>query len=324
MPKHIFTQEEIQNINKGYYDEKLSLKQISEKYNIGLKLLRRFIQENNMSRSNIAIEGNSFKDETGKIYGRLTVIKKLDKRDNDNRILFLCKCICGNAVEVSGKKLRTGNTKSCGCLQKDKAIETLKTKTKLGYAIGQDLIGKRFGKLTVLKEVDSIIKSSGKPMRQWLCHCDCGNDVIVQHVYLTTGDTQSCRCINSQGESQIEIILQENNIPYIKQYIDKNLNNFLRFDFAILDKELNISHFIEFDGEQHYQSSNGYFSEKQVINDLRKNEYCLTNNIKLIRIPYNEKDKINMKLLFPETTKPEYIVSKIDHYNCYKKENDND
>lgn len=277
-----------------------------------------------MFRPSISIYANGFKDETGNTYGRLTVIKKLDKKNSDNRTLFLCQCSCGNVVEVSGKRLRTGNTKSCGCLQKDKALETLKTKTKLGYTIGQDLTGQRFGKLTVIKEVKSIVKSTGKSVRQWLCHCDCGNDIIVQHVYLTTGDTQSCGCITSQGESQIEIILQQNNIKYIKQYKNEKLDNFLRFDFAILDNNLNISHFIEFDGEQYYQNNNGYFSEKQIINDMRKNEYCLTNNITLIRIPYKEKDKLSLELLFPNTTKSEYIVSKIDHYNCYKKEIDNE
>lgn len=55
------------------------------------------------------------KDMTGKKIGRLTVIKYVytDKRNN---AVWQCKCECGNIVEVRGDTLRSGNTKSCGCL----------------------------------------------------------------------------------------------------------------------------------------------------------------------------------------------------------------
>jgi hypothetical protein len=55
-----------------------------------------------------------YKDEIGKKYGKLTVISKYDRQ---NRIIrWLCKCDCGNECIVSGVSLRSGNTKSCGCL----------------------------------------------------------------------------------------------------------------------------------------------------------------------------------------------------------------
>lgn len=324
MGLHVFTEEEANNIKKGYYEEKLSLKKISEKYNIGLKLINRFIKENNMTRENIAIQGGNFIDETGKQYGRLIVIQNLHKKDKDNRNLFLCQCSCGNLVEVSGHHLRSGNTRSCGCLQKEKALETLKTKTKLGDSIGKDLTDLVFGKLTVLQEVDPIFKQNGKPMRQWKCKCECGNEVIVQHTYLTVGDTQSCGCINSQGAIIIDKILKENNINFIREYLEKNLKtptNYLKFDFAILDKNNQVKYFIEFDGEQHYNIHNYYFSEQQMNNDMRKNEFCLNNNIPLIRIPYSEKDNLNLSLLCLETTKQNYIVKNKDHYDILKELN---
>lgn len=314
MVKHIFTQEEIDTINKGYYEDQLSLKEICEKCGFGPKVLARYIKENNMSRP--VIPSSLFIDETGNTYGRLIVIEKLDKKDSDGRNLFRCRCACGNEIETAGKRLRSGITRSCGCLQKEKALQTLKNKTKLGYTIGQDLTGQRFGKLVVIKEEEPIIKSNNKPVRQWLCHCDCGNDIIVQHVYLTTHDTQSCGCITSQGEANVERLLQENNILYVKQYRFKDFSSFLRFDFGILKEDNELSHLIEFDGEQHYDRLNGFFSEKQYNNDILKNQYCLKNNIPLIRIPYKEKDNLDLKLLYPETTKKEYLVSQADHYNC--------
>jgi hypothetical protein len=35
--------------------------------------------------------------------------------------MWLCQCECGNTVVVNGNALRRGNTRSCGCLQKDEA-----------------------------------------------------------------------------------------------------------------------------------------------------------------------------------------------------------
>ena len=32
-----------------------------------------------------------------------------------------CKCKCGNELDVDTRNLNTGHTKSCGCLQKEKA-----------------------------------------------------------------------------------------------------------------------------------------------------------------------------------------------------------
>ena len=67
-------------------------------------------------------------DITGQKFGRLTVIKQYG-RSADNRITWLCQCECGNTKIVTGKALRRGETKSCGCYSKE--IATLKN-TKHG------------------------------------------------------------------------------------------------------------------------------------------------------------------------------------------------
>lgn len=54
------------------------------------------------------------KDETGNVYGRLTVIKR-DGCDNSGAAKWLCKCECGKTVSVRGIALRKGTTRSCGC-----------------------------------------------------------------------------------------------------------------------------------------------------------------------------------------------------------------
>ena len=58
------------------------------------------------------------KDETGKTYGRLTVLKP-DGLSNDNRVMWLCKCSCGNFARIRGTDLRSGHTTSCGCYNKE-------------------------------------------------------------------------------------------------------------------------------------------------------------------------------------------------------------
>lgn len=59
-------------------------------------------------------------DLTGKKYGRLTVIGR-GENPNDTSAMWLCVCECGNEVVVRGKSLRSGGTKSCGCLLRESA-----------------------------------------------------------------------------------------------------------------------------------------------------------------------------------------------------------
>ena len=67
----------------------------------------------------------------------------------------------------------------------------------------------------------------------------------------------------------------------------------LRFDFAIFDND-KISHLIEYDGEFHFRKLyESHDFERQKLHDKLKNEYCVKNNIPLIRIPYWEKDNIS-------------------------------
>lgn len=62
---------------------------------------------------------NRFKDETGKRYGRLTVIKHLPLTKKQRGCCFLCRCDCGNMKVAMGRSLRFGDIKSCGCLSRE-------------------------------------------------------------------------------------------------------------------------------------------------------------------------------------------------------------
>ena len=65
-------------------------------------------------------------DLTGQKFGRLTVIKNAG-RDKYRQAVWLCECDCGNTSVVNGGDLRSGNTKSCGCLNREKVSSRRKT-----------------------------------------------------------------------------------------------------------------------------------------------------------------------------------------------------
>lgn len=60
-----------------------------------------------------------------------------------------------------------------------------------------DLTGEKFGRLTVLERTDDLIQPSGQHKTQWLCKCDCGNEITVTSSNLK-GSTKSCGCYRAE------------------------------------------------------------------------------------------------------------------------------
>ena len=228
-----------------------------------------------------------FIDLTNQKFGKLTVICRAPNKNG--RTMWLCKCDCGNEVEVRSDQLRSGITKSCGCLHIEQAKQTGKRNFK-------DLTNQRFGKLIAIKP----IFNNNKKRYDWLCKCDCGNTIITLSSSLINKNTQSCGCIKSIGESNIRQILQKNGINYISQYRVEIDNRLYIYDFAITEKD-KIIRLIEFDGIQHYGRISGWFTEARSqelqISDNIKNVYALSHNIPLVRIPYWERDNITLEIL---------------------------
>lgn len=54
-----------------------------------------------------------------------------------------------------------------------------------------DLVGKRFGKLTVIRRTENNASGSA----QWVCRCDCGREKIATTSILNSGHQMSCGCI---------------------------------------------------------------------------------------------------------------------------------
>lgn len=69
-------------------------------------------------------------DETGHRYGMLTVISR--NYEAKGRAMWNCHCDCGQDCVVSGKLLRSGWTKSCGCLQSKGELKVQQLLNALG------------------------------------------------------------------------------------------------------------------------------------------------------------------------------------------------
>ncbi len=122
---------------------------------------------------------NRAKDITGKRFGRLTAVERTNGRTSDGSFIWHCRCDCGNEIDVPLVRLRTGLTKSCGCIRND----------------GIDLTGRRYGGLVVLER--SGYDSDCKPL--WRCRCDCGNEVDILGAKLTMLRVRSCGCRNARS-----------------------------------------------------------------------------------------------------------------------------
>lgn len=230
-------------------------------------------------------------DLINKRFGNLTVLKDSGERFHRG-VVWICKCDCGRIKNIPRMHLINGHAKSCGSIE---------CKYHRYY---NDLTGQKFGKLVAIKPTTM---KDGSHMF-WLCKCDCGNNTEISGARLKDGTTKSCGCIKTSiGEMNIRHILQENNIEFKEQVSFDDLKNIkpLRFDFGIYDNN-KLIRLIEFDGIQHYEPQQ-YFThslEETKKNDSIKNNYCKTNGIPLVRIPYWERDKITLEKILGK----EYLI----------------
>ena len=100
---------------------------------------------------------------------------------------------------------------------------------------------------------------------------------------------------NSKGEEYIKNYLERNEIKYIRQksFDDCKYINRLNFDFYLPD----MNTCLEFDGLQHFEPVKEFGGEKEfdliLKRDECKNKWCIENKVNLIRIRYDEFDKIS-------------------------------
>ena len=289
-----------------------------------------------------------FIDLTGKRFGYLTVIKRVDDNvlpSGQSEIMWLCMCDCGNFTTVRSFYLRNGHTKSCGCLKYETSdftgqvingIKIIKMlpKSKKGElnceclchcgnifttrlsslknnhtkSCGcrkkqlriQDMVGKKFGKLTVLHQGLYEFTKFDRRFIRWVCQCDCGRQALVRGVHLRNGHSQSCGCKRlevirsaSNGEIWISEYLSEMGLMFESQKTYSTLvgfkNGLLSFDFCI--KKDKHQFLIECQGEQHYKPIDYFggaemFKIQQQHDELKRKYVSAHPNMTLIELPY--------------------------------------
>lgn len=123
-----------------------------------------------------------FTDISGQKFNRLTAVRFVEGRRNGAR--FLCRCDCGTELVVRSTALKTGNTKSCGCLHRE-VVSIPKN----------DLAGKRMGRFRVIKRSTEILDDHGV---YWECECTCGTKRTVLGSNLVNGKSTSCGCYHRE------------------------------------------------------------------------------------------------------------------------------
>ena len=131
----------------------------------------------------------------------------------------------------------------------------------------------------------------------WECRCPlCKNLFYELPAKVNNGHTTSCGCrAQSFGECYIESLLIGIGANFKPQYSfdDCVYINKLRFDFYLPSYNT----LIEFQGKQHYQVIEYMggitdFKLRQLRDDIKR-KYCISNNINLLEIRYDEIDNIN-------------------------------
>lgn len=216
-------------------------------------------------------------DHRGERNGLITALYPIGANwgnDKNKSIWWVCKCDCGRYTRVRSQHIK--RTFSCGCSRRT-----------------NELVGKRFGKLTVIERAGTDNWRNAV----WKCACDCGSITFATGTSLRNNNVISCGCVKSYGEYTVQKTLKELDVSYIREYSFPDLKDrsYLRFDFALLDKNDKVIGLIEFQGEQHYDKNNRFYSSNLEKHDIMKKEYCENNNIPLLYL--TKKDDIEKEIL---------------------------
>lgn len=124
-------------------------------------------------------------DQTGKTFGRLTVIERsFPENLSPKMTYFRCVCECGVETISTSANLKSGKSTSCGCLR----IERTKEANKGNQHRYESYVGRVFGYLTVL------FRTEKRPRAWYMCECVCGTQKEFSGKLLIAGDAKSCGC----------------------------------------------------------------------------------------------------------------------------------
>lgn len=198
-PRKIIPKEDIINLINQRYNQR----EMSQILNISETTMRKLMKEYELSTK-------PKPDQIiGKRFGKLVAIERL-KNTKERRRVYKCKCDCGNTMETKAKYLNNGDTRSCGCLEKDFSKYQEKN-----YREALKKVGEKYGLLTII----DVEISNTKKYYKMVCRCDCGNITKRSYTSLHLYDTPSCGC---HAREMSSIRMSEDVLRYFKGDKKKN------------------------------------------------------------------------------------------------------
>lgn len=170
-------------------------------------------------------------------------------------------------------------------------------------------VGKKYGRLTVVRRGEDIIASSGRKYITWYCNCDCGNkNILVKANSLFSGNTKSCGCYKKEIANQN--VAKANSFPKKKDYEKKRQENkYEFFDEYVIGYTSNTNNCFYIDKEDYDKVKKYYwhedyfgsistsFKDQKSIFLHRYIMNCNDENIVIDHINHNKKDnrKANLR-----------------------------
>lgn len=230
------------------------------------------------------VKDKRYRDYDGLEKNGIKIVDFYGYNKTGDRRLYNCICTCGKIFQAVPNSILSGRLKSCGCRENYKSIIV-------------DRVGDRVGILTCI-----AFKEIKNGQSHWLCRCDCGNETIVSQANLKENHIYSCGCIKeSKIYKKVKSLLSDNIIKC--EYKDHNCKHKFKLSF---DLYVDDSFIIEVDGLQHFKEDkkNVYLRnyKSNFTRDMTKNNYCINNNIPLIRIPYYLINIVSKEDLDPSTS----------------------
>lgn len=145
----------------------------------------------------------------GHRFNKLTVVGLYEK-DKSRKNLWRCRCDCGGEIKTNSQNLKSSKIKDCGC-----------------STIKEDLSGKRFGFLSVIKRLPNTCERKNLRTSIWLCECDCGKVFEVNGSDLTQRRISSCGCDKEAKEQHLSLVRKKENknLYYVYRSMKDRCNN---------------------------------------------------------------------------------------------------
>jgi hypothetical protein len=129
---------------------------------------------------------SKYNEYIGKKFGDWDVLEHVE--DPRQGAHMLCMCKCGKIQSVRLISMKNGTSKKCvACARLDQSTK-------------KDMIGKKFGKWTVLR-----VSGKSHNSLQYSCMCECGKLQDIHGPSLRTGNTTQCRACSNREKAKNNI-----------------------------------------------------------------------------------------------------------------------